>query len=442
MNLRKFAVLPGLLLLMIPQANSQTNYVVSVSPGSVGHVTSTYNLTVLNDLSGGGGPYLMSPGAGSNPALAAVDPVVLGFEADGPAISSETNPSAQIQAVIAQLNSALASSSVVPFYGSQVRSAYLQQTVSSILELPAAQQISTGAGIVAVIDTGVDPYHPALSDVLVPGYDFIHNQATIPDELQDLDPISFSAMTQSSQVPEANKTQAFQIQGSTVVILDSSTVAILDGLSLPTAFGHGTMTAGLIHLVAPTASIMPLKAFRSDGTANLSDIVRAIYFAVNNGARVINMSFDIQTFSLQLQDAIAYATNNGVICVAAAGNEGAMEVTYPAGLSKVIGVGSTNNSSQRSSFSNFGTPGIFMAAPGEGLITPFPGGNYAGAWGTSFSAALVSGTVASMLQINPQLSYSEVTSALSAGVPIPSQQLGGDQLNVLSSVLTASQAGQ
>jgi subtilisin family serine protease len=157
---------------------------------------------------------------------------------------------------------------------------------------------------------------------------------------------------------------------------------------------------------------------------------------------VINMSFDIQIPSPQLQNAISYATNNGVICVAAAGNEGKMEVTYPAGLSKVIGVGSTNNSGQRSTFSNFGTSSIFMAAPGEGLITPFPGGNYAGAWGTSFSAALVSGAVASLLQINPQLSYSAVTSALSAGMPIPTQQLGRDQLNVLSSVQMLSQGNQ
>ena len=63
---------------------------------------------------------------------------------------------------------------------------------------------------------------------------------------------------------------------------------------MPVAFGHGTMVAGLIHLVAPTARIMPLKAFRADGTSTLADILRAIYFAADNGARVINMSFSLR----------------------------------------------------------------------------------------------------------------------------------------------------
>src|SRR2546426_9667854 len=80
---------------------------------------------------------------------------------------------------------------------------------------------------------------------------------------------------------------------STASILDQSTASILDTRQVPQTFGHGTMVAGIIHLVAPAARIMPLKAFEADGTAHLFDILRAIYYAVDHGAKVINMSFSL-----------------------------------------------------------------------------------------------------------------------------------------------------
>ena len=79
--------------------------------------------------------------------------------------------------------------------------------------------------------------------------------------------------------------------GSTLALVDQSTASHIDLSQLPHAFGHGTMVAGLIHLAAPAAKIMPLKAFDADGNANIFDIERAIYYAVDHGARVINMSF-------------------------------------------------------------------------------------------------------------------------------------------------------
>ena len=436
MNFRTLISVPGLLLLTLAQAGAQDNYLLGVKTSDLSSVAAKHHLVVVNDIEDSGGSYLVrfSSGMGQHSQAASLvaDPAVSSVEPDLPLTSPEQ--SARVKAVIGQLSDALAASSVVPFYGSQVRSAYIQQTATNLLELSAARQITTGAGIVAVIDTGVDPFHPALAGALVQGYDFTRNQATVPNELQDLDPVNFSAMANSSVASETTKTQPLQLQGSTVAILDQSTVAILDGATLPLTFGHGTMTAGLIHLVAPTASIMPLKAFNADGSANLSDIVRAIYFAVDHGARVINMSFDIEIPSAQLRNAIDYANENRVICVAAAGNDGEQEIVYPAILSKVIGVGSTDNSDQRSSFSNYGTNSVFMAAPGEGLITTFPGSNYAGVWGTSFSTALVSGTVAALVQLDPELEYSDAADALSAGVNIPNQQLGRDRLDVLRAV--------
>ena len=97
-----------------------------------------------------------------------------------------------------------------------------------------------------------------------------------------------------------------------------------------------------------------------------------------------------------------YAAKHNVICVASGGNDGREElVVYPAANRGVIGIGSTTTLDKRRRFSNYDTPSVRMAAPGEALITTYPGNNYAGVWGTSFSTALTSGTVAPLAQINP-----------------------------------------
>src|SRR5262249_41072068 len=156
-----------------------------------------------------------------------------------------------------------------------------------------------------------------------------------------------------------------------------------EGGGLPPALGHGTMVAGLVRLAAPTAQIMPLRAFTNDGAASEFDIVRAIYWAVDHGANVINMSFSLLAQSEELLRAVNYANDHDVICVSSAGNTGKETLVYPAGFRVVIGVGSTTNLDTRSDFSNFGNGLVRIAAPGA-LITSYPGGGYAAVWGTSF----------------------------------------------------------
>ena len=95
-------------------------------------------------------------------------------------------------------------------------------------------------------------------------------------------------------------------------MLDQATAAVLDDSTLAD-FGHGTMVAGVVHLVAPTAHIMPLKAFASDGTGYTSDIIRAIVYAGRSGANVLNMSFSRRTPSAELKRAIDNAAGLGVI---------------------------------------------------------------------------------------------------------------------------------
>jgi subtilisin family serine protease len=167
------------------------------------------------------------------------------------------------------------------------------------------------------------------------------------------------------------------------------------------AFGHGTMVAGILHLTAPTAKIVPVKSFHADGSANLSDIISGVYYAVQNNANVINMSFNLTSPSQEFSNAVNYAENNNVTCVASSGNDGVEEIVYPAALPNVMGAASTNDSDQRSTFSNYGDQIVWVAAPGEAIVTTYPFGFYAAGWGTSFSSPFVAGTASLVVQMLP-----------------------------------------
>src|SRR4029077_757658 len=94
------------------------------------------------------------------------------------------------------------------------------------------------------------------------------------------------------------------VQQSTAAVVDQSTAAVVDNKDYA-AFGHGTMTTGIVHLVAPHAKILPLKAFSSNGTGQLSNIIAALYYAVQHKANVVNMSFDLSSPSPALSRAVS-----------------------------------------------------------------------------------------------------------------------------------------
>jgi subtilisin family serine protease len=329
--------------------------------------------------------------------------------------------------------SGLSDSTPVNYFGTTVWHGYVAQPAATIVRLPDTQSAFnvTGAGVVADIDTGVDPNQPILRPVLLPGYDFTRNQPGA-SELNDLNPTDFPAYPPPSCSSITCPSPA-NVNQSSAAILDQSSAAILDQKPQYAAFGHGTMVMGLVHLVAPMANLLPLKAFSSDGTGYLSNILSAMYFAVQNGANVINMSFSFPTYSWEMAQAAKNAVHHQVICVASAGNDGKEEMVYPAGLASVMGVGSTANNDTRSTFSNYGDDLVWVAAPGEGVITTYPFNTYAAGWGTSFSAPMVSGAAALLLGVKANCNESCAEKSVANAVPV-SSDLGNGRLDIYQAV--------
>jgi subtilisin family serine protease len=316
----------------------------------------------------------------------------------------------------------------VTYYNSTVWDGYVHQPAAQIIELADVQAAYrvTGSGTVAVIDTGIDPTHPVFKGVLVSGYDFTRNTAG-GSELGDVN-------QSTAAVVDGNGVYPAQLTQSTAAVVDQDDA---NNLQQPqyADFGHGTMTAGVIHLVAPTAKIMPLKAFHADGTGRLSDVIRATYYAVHHGANVINMSFSFAGNSSEMNRVLNYANNRGIISVASAGNDGKDELVYPAAYTNsVMGVASTDDQDQRSSFSNYGRDIVWVAAPGEAIITTYPNGTYAAAWGTSFSAPFVSGGAALLRSVKPSANQHAAAQAFGLSSKYISPELNHGRLDLYNAV--------
>lgn len=433
---------------------SGPRFILCAPAAAVAGIAQRHGLTVVRPLDPHAhGIFLVTGPAGVASAdllsLVRADSAVTNFEPDTTRTLTETgfglNQSTVAildQSTVAILD-ALNDRTLVPFGDIDVWNGYINQPAASILRLPEAHaQFGTGAGVVALIDEGVDPNHTLLLPALLPGYDFTRNLPGPASEWLDLDLKLIAKLNQStvaildqSTVAILDGSSPAVLNQSTVAILDQSTVAILDTTQVPTAFGHGTMMAGAIRRAAPGANIMPLKAFTAGGTANLFDVIRAIYFGAENGAKVIVMGFSMPESSVELTHAINFATSKGAVLVAAAGNDGRETLVFPAALRSVIGVGSTSPTDQRSVFSNFGDALAKVGAPGESIITSYPGGRFAAASGTSFSAALVGGAVAMMQSVDPALTPAGVASGIGVGAVNGNVlKLGAGRVDVLAAL--------
>lgn len=242
---------------------------------------------------------------------------------------------------------------------------------------------STSDVVVAIVDSGVDLDHPELVDALVSGYDFANGDSEPEDDS-----------------------------------------------------GHGTKVSGIIAAKGNNGSgiagvawdapvqIMPLKFMKktsSGTTGNTSDAVSAIYYAVDNGAKVINASWGMSTVSTALEEAIAYARDQGVLFVCSAGNDSQDNDVYPHypsnyQLENLIAVAAMNRYDGLASFSNYGENSVHVAAPGVGLeSTDLDGDIDTYISGTSFAAPFVSAIAAMVYSSDLSLSVTQVRTRVLEG---------------------------
>jgi hypothetical protein len=406
----------------------QQGVIVRTNLGLLGlkNVCLSNGCTVVSNLDGNvGHVFLVRPAQGLLPQLLAdVLQLVNGILDAEPDQTVTIPPNVNNQATASTAPQGLWDNTPVNYYGTTVTHGYVNQPAAQIIRVAQAHNVFnvSGAGIVADIDTGVDPNHPAMQGVLLAGYDFTRNQPG-GSELND---ISLSAP------PPCPTCAAAYVNQHTAAMLDQHTAAMLDG-SQYAAFGHGTMVMGVIHLIAPTAKLLPLKSFTANGNGSLSNIIAAIYYAVQNHSNVINMSFDLTSSSTELSNAINYANSHNVIMAASSGNDGKQEMVYPAGLQNVMGVASTNNQDQRSTFSNYGNQIVWVAAPGEGVITTYPFATYAAGWGTSFSSPMVAGTASLLVNMQSTTSENQASWAIAHAQWI-GMNMGNGRLDVYGSL--------
>ncbi len=196
---------------------------------------------------------------------------------------------------------------------------------------------------------------------------------------------------------------------------------------------HGSHCAGLVGAEGNNAiggvgmnwnvKLMALKFIRASGSGSESDGIKAIIYAADNGAKIINASWGAEGSVQALKDSIAYANSKGVLFVAAAGNAKTntdRKKFYPAGydLPNIISVAASTSSNGKAEFSNFGKTSVHIAAPGHNIYSNSTKNSYDNKSGTSMAAPIVSGIAALILSVQPNLSVNELRNAvLNSAIP-------------------------
>ncbi|HEX3723128.1 MAG TPA: S8 family serine peptidase [Nitrolancea sp.] len=265
---------------------------------------------------------------------------------------------------------------------------YSQQNWAATDDLPNAWSIATGqpSTIVAVLDSGVQSDHPDLKGKVLPGYDFFDNKTDTSDTV-----------------------------------------------------GHGTAVAGIIAArgndgigiagVAWNVDILPVKVGNADG-APVSVIAQGVYYAVDHGASVINLSLGSDTPSATLEGAIQYAYSHNVVVVAAAGNT-PDAASFPASYADTISVGAATNAGDDIASFSSKISRVDLSAPGVSILTTYWDSSDGDTWalvsGTSFATPMVTGTVALMHSVAPNLTVEQIRSILTgtARKTLPADQGGG-----------------
>jgi len=238
-----------------------------------------------------------------------------------------------------------------------------------LMRAPQAWDTSMGDPniIIGILDTGIDASHPEFSGRILPGYDFVNNDSDPADD-----------------------------------------------------HGHGTHVSGIAAAginnsigmagIAGQASLLPIKVLDNTGNGWWSNVATGMIWAVDHGARVINLSLGGTVDSTALRDAVSYATARNVVIVVAAGNNSTDAPFYPAVYDNVMAVGAVTPFGVWASYSNYG-PNVDVVAPGSTVYSTEwagTGRSYGFRSGTSMASPHVAGLAALILSVNPNLSESEV----------------------------------
>jgi len=205
--------------------------------------------------------------------------------------------------------------------------------------------------------------------------------------------------------------------------LSKNVVTNLTGLAaVDDDYGHGTMVAGIIGAnkdnsigiagITQNTTLLVIKANQTgEGSFWDSDVIEGIYYAIEQGADVINLSLGSTYANPQTSAAIDVAIENGIVVVAASGNDGTDEANYPASFEAVISVSAIDSSYSIADYSNYGEQ-IDIAAPGSDILTTSIDNGYMYGSGTSFAAPHITGIIALFLSVNPDASVDEIKDKL------------------------------
>ncbi|MBK8232895.1 MAG: S8 family serine peptidase [Candidatus Eisenbacteria bacterium] len=256
---------------------------------------------------------------------------------------------------------------------------YEDQELTERIHLDQAHEYGRGHGtLVAVLDTGIDPKHEALVGHFVDyGWDFVDDDDAPWEEVDGIDQ---------------------------------------DGDEwVDAGFGHGTMVAGVIALVAPQAEILPLRVLDTEGCSDVFRVCKAIRYALMVGADVINMSFGAPFEINAIGHQLWYAYGQGVTVVSGAGNYAEEDPPlFPAAHPTSIMVAAVDSLDVKADFSDWNCK-VLVSAPGSGVRSAFPGGNWAIGSGCSFATPFVSGEVALIKSVRPDLEMDAIWHRVGAG---------------------------
>lgn len=274
---------------------------------------------------------------------------------------------------------------------------------------PRAWAINQGAALrVALIDSGIDFNHPEFAGRVLTGKNYLTPGATPQDD-------------------SGHGTHVAGIIGA--------------------ALNNGVGVAG----VAPHVLLDPYKALDSRNVGNVANIAQAIRDATDAGARIINLSLTVSQSSSPLESAVNYAVGKGVLLVGAVGNSAPNPVWWPAAYAGVLAVAATDRADQRTYYSHTGA--VDLAAPGglsnQLIYSAWPSGikcatptttGYCTAFGTSMSAAYVSGAAALVWATRPSLTLVQVRNLLLETVRktgAPGSDVGAGRLDAQAAVRQA-----